>query len=41
VLPTDIVDRLTSFMTALTDPRVRYLQSSVPKRVPSGLPIDR
>ena len=41
VLPPDVVDQLTAFMTALTDPRARNLQRSIPRRVPSGLPIDR
>lgn len=40
VLPTEIVDQLTTFMGALTDPRARQLNRVVPKRVPSGLPID-
>jgi hypothetical protein len=35
------VDQLTAFMSALTDPRARHLERTVPNRVPSGLPIDR
>jgi cytochrome c peroxidase len=41
ILPTDIVKGLAAFMTALTDPAARNLRQSVPKRVPSGLPVDR
>ena len=36
-----VVDEVTEFMKALTDPAARNLQSVVPSRVPSGLPIDR
>jgi hypothetical protein len=35
------VDQLTAFMSALTDPRARHLERTVPGRVPSGLPVDR
>jgi cytochrome c peroxidase len=35
-----IVDEVTEFMKALTDPAARNLQNIVPKRVPSGLPVD-
>ncbi len=41
VLTETIVDQLTTFMGALTDPRARDLRPTVPRRVPSGLPIDR
>jgi cytochrome c peroxidase len=41
VLPPSTIDQLTGFMSALTDPRARHLDRSVPGRVPSGLPIDR
>ncbi len=41
VLPDDLVDRLTTFMSALTDPRARHLEGLIPGRVPSGLPVER
>jgi len=41
VLSATIIDQLTTFMGALTDPRARNLRSTVPQRVPSGLGIDR
>lgn len=41
VLPTTTIDQLTAFMTALTDPAAIDLSRTVPRRVPSGLPIDR
>ncbi len=41
VLPPAIVDQLTSFMGALTDPRSRLLDRITPSRVPSRLPVDR
>jgi cytochrome c peroxidase len=41
VLPPATVDQLTTFMSALTDPRARYLDRVVPRRVPSGLPVDQ
>lgn len=40
VLPDQLVDQLTTFMSALTDPAARRLNSTVPARVPSGLPVD-
>jgi cytochrome c peroxidase len=40
VIPDTVVDRLTTYMSALTDPRARDLRSITPARVPSGLPID-
>jgi cytochrome c peroxidase len=41
VLPTDIVDQLTVFMGALSDPRARNLRPKItPPRVPSGLPVE-
>jgi len=41
VLTETIIDQLTTFMSALTDPKARDLRSTVPKRVPSGLPVDQ
>jgi cytochrome c peroxidase len=41
VLPPAIVDQLTTFMGALTDPRSRRLDLITPSRVPSRLPVDR
>lgn len=41
VFSTEIVDQVTTFMGALTDPKVRNLDRVAPQRVPSGLPIDR
>ena len=41
VLPSATVDGLATFMTALTDPAARKFERSVPRRVPSGLRIDR
>lgn len=40
VLPDSIVDQLTAYMAALTSPSARDLRRIVPRRVPSGLPID-
>jgi cytochrome c peroxidase len=40
VLPPQIVDEITEFLKALTDPAARDLRAVVPVRVPSGLPID-
>ncbi len=40
VIPDSTIDRLTTFMGALTDPRARDLRHLVPERVPSGLSID-
>jgi cytochrome c peroxidase len=41
VLPAEIVDQLTSFMGALSDPRGKNLRQKItPARVPSGIPID-
>lgn len=37
----DVADRITAFLTALTDDRARTLDRIVPPSVPSGLPIDR
>jgi cytochrome c peroxidase len=41
VLPAEIVDQLTSYMMALTDPAATNLDRLIPDRVPSGLPVDR
>lgn len=41
VLTDSIVDQLLDYMSALTDPRARDLSYLVPRRVPSGLPVDR
>jgi cytochrome c peroxidase len=35
-----VVDEVTEFMKALTDPAARNLQRMVPGRLPSGLPVD-
>lgn len=40
VFPDHVVDEVTEFMKALTDPAARNLQGVVPGRVPSGLPVD-
>jgi hypothetical protein len=40
VIPDSVVDRLTTYMSALTDPRARDLRPVAPARVPSGLPVD-
>jgi cytochrome c peroxidase len=41
VLPTEVVDQLMDFMSALDDPRAKNLaQRITPPRVPSGLPVD-
>jgi cytochrome c peroxidase len=40
VLPPTVVDQLTDFMTALTDPAARDLSRTIPAEVPSGLPVD-
>ena len=41
VLTDSLVTNLMNYMKALTDDAARDLSKSVPKRVPSGLPIDR
>jgi cytochrome c peroxidase len=41
VLTDDLVNQLMDYMSALTDNAARDLSKSVPKRVPSGLPLDR
>jgi len=40
VFPDQVIDEVTEFMKALTDPAARNLQRIVPGRVPSGLPVD-
>jgi cytochrome c peroxidase len=40
VFPPEVVDEVTAFMGALTDPAVLDLSSAVPATVPSGLPVD-
>lgn len=40
VIPDSTIDRLTTYMNALTDPRARDLRHVTPERVPSGLPVD-
>ena len=40
VFPAQVVDEVTEFMKALTDPAARNLQSIVPNRVPSRIPVD-
>jgi cytochrome c peroxidase len=39
VLTPDLVDKLMSYMSALTDHRARHLSNLVPPHVPSGLPV--
>ena len=41
VFPANVVDEVTEFMKALTDPAARNLRRITPRRVPSGLPVDR
>jgi cytochrome c peroxidase len=41
VLTDDLVNKLVDYMSALTDPRARNLSGLAPRRVPSGLPVDR
>ena len=40
VFPAQVVDEVTEFMRALTDPAARNLRRLAPRRVPSGLPVD-
>ena len=40
VFPDQVIDEVTEFMKALTDPRARNLSGVMPTRVPSGLRID-
>ncbi|HET6778976.1 MAG TPA: cytochrome c peroxidase [Gemmatimonadales bacterium] len=40
IFPPVVVDEVTEFMKALTDPRARTLIGVIPMRVPSGLTID-
>jgi len=40
VFPPQVVDEVTEFMKALTDPSARHLQGVVPGHVPSGLSVD-
>jgi cytochrome c peroxidase len=41
VLTPDVVDKLLSYMSALTDDAARDLSHVIPATVPSGLPVDR
>ena len=41
VLTPEVEDKLMQYMSALTDPAARNLSRLTPKRVPSGLPIDK
>ena len=41
VFPAQVVDEVTEFMKALTDPAARNMRAVTPFRVPSGLPVDR
>lgn len=41
VFPANVVDEVTEFMKALTDPAARNLRRITPREVPSGLPVDR
>jgi cytochrome c peroxidase len=40
VFTPQVVDEVTEFMKALTDPAARNLRRLTPQRVPSGLPVD-
>ncbi len=40
VFPPEVVEQVTEFMKALTDPAARDLRRVTPRRVPSGLPVD-
>jgi cytochrome c peroxidase len=40
VFPAEVVEQVTEFMKALTDPAARDLRRVTPRRVPSGLPVD-
>jgi len=40
VFPGQVIDEVTAFMLALTDPAARNLRHVVPATVPSGLPVD-
>lgn len=40
VFPPEVVDQVTEFMKALTDPAARNLRRLAPGSVPSGLPVD-
>jgi cytochrome c peroxidase len=40
VFSDQVIDEVTEFMKALTDPGARNLQNIIPNRVPSGLPVD-
>jgi cytochrome c peroxidase len=40
VFPPQVVDEVTEFMKALTDPAARNLRRLTPQSVPSGLPVD-
>jgi cytochrome c peroxidase len=41
VFPANVVDEVTEFMKALTDPAARDLRRITPREVPSGLPVDQ
>ena len=41
VFTDSVSNEITTFLKALTDPRARFLESLIPDRVPSGLPVDR
>jgi cytochrome c peroxidase len=41
VFPAEVVDQVTEFMKALTDPAARELRRITPRDVPSGLPVDQ
>ena len=40
VFPPEVVEQVTEFMKALTDPAARNVRRVTPRRVPSGLPVD-
>jgi hypothetical protein len=41
VFPDEVIDEVTEFMKALTDPAPRDLNAVAPATVPSGLPVDK
>jgi cytochrome c peroxidase len=41
VLTEQLITQLVDYMSALTDPKARNLSHATPRRVPSGLPIDK
>ncbi len=41
VFTPQVIDEVTAFMRALTDPAARHVHAITPQHVPSGLPVDR